>query len=107
MHYYDFNQIQYKKLRDRVFLKSITGERTQLCVIHLEPGEKTDHSHPQEQIGYILSGEVEVMIGEERKSLGPGEGYYIPGGVRHGFTVGDCPVEYIEVFAPPKEENAQ
>jgi len=106
MRFYDFAEIEYKKLRDRVFLKHITGERSQLCLIRLDPGETTDHSHPQEQIGYILSGQVEVFIGEERKILGPGEGYHIPGGVRHGFRVGDAPVEYIEIFAPPKEENA-
>lgn len=106
MYFYDFNRIEFKKKRERVYLKSITGENSQICIMRLTPGEATDHSHPQEQLGYVLSGSVEIFVEQEKKILGPGEGYHIPGGARHGFTVGDEPVEYLEIFCPPKEENA-
>ena len=106
MYFYDFDQIAFKKKRDRVFVKSVTGEASQLCIMKLEPGEKTDHVHPHEQIGYVLSGKVEIFVEDEKKTLGPGEGYYIPSNVRHGFAVGDAPVEYLEIFCPPKEGNA-
>ena len=54
----------YMKKRERVFLKSVTGEDAQLCFMHLEPGEVTDHDHPHEQLGYILSGQVELLVPE-------------------------------------------
>lgn len=106
MYFYDFNQTEFKEKRERVSIKSITGEKSQLCIMRLIPGEKTGHSHPQEQIGYVLSGQVEIFVEDEKKTLGPGEGYYIPSNVRHGFTVKNEPVEYLEIFCPPKEENA-
>ena len=106
MHFFSLSSIPYKKKRERVFIKSITGEKLQLTFVRLEPGESTDHCHPQEQLGYILSGEVKVSIAGETKVLGPGDAYYIPGNVQHGFQVTYSEgVEYLEVFSPPKEEN--
>jgi len=104
--FYNFNQVEFKEKREHVGIKSITGEKAQLCVIRLEPGEATDHRHPEEQIGLVLAGRVEIFAGEETRELGPNEGYCIPGGIRHGFRALDgAPVEYIEVFCPPKREN--
>jgi len=98
--------MDYKMKRERVSIKTITGKRSQLCLIKLETGEITNHRHVQEQIGYVLSGRVDITIGEDTKTLGSGEGYYIPGNVPHGFSVNhDEPVEYIEIFCPPKKEN--
>lgn len=98
--------MEYKMKRERVYIKAITGKRSQLCVIKLEPGEMTDHRHAQEQIGYVISGQVQITMGDDTRTLGPGEGYCIPGNVPHGFHVsGDAPVEYIEIFSPPKKEN--
>ena len=91
--------IPYKKKRDCVFIKSITGENAQLTFIRLEPGEMTSHHHPHEQMGYILSGQVELTVDGNIKVLGPGN-------VQHGFSVTTVEgVEYIEIFSPPKEEN--
>ena len=102
----EFSRIDFKKKRDRVFYKSITGSSSQLCVFRLEKNEKTDHTHPMEQMGYILSGQVDLFIADETYTLKPGDAYHIPSGVRHGFSVKtEEPVEYIEVFTPPKPEN--
>ena len=101
-----FKQLEYKKKRERVFYKSITGQNVQLCVFRLEKNEKTDHSHEFEQMGYILSGEVEVFIGDNVYLLKTGDAYHIPSNMRHGFSVKtEAPVEYIEIFSPPKPEN--
>ena len=106
MYFFNAPSIPYKKKRDRVFIKSITGEKLQLSFIRLEPGECTNHRHPQEQMGYILSGKVEVTIDEQTQVLGPGEGYHIPGNIQHGFRVTQTEgVEYLEMFSPPKTEN--
>jgi mannose-6-phosphate isomerase-like protein (cupin superfamily) len=102
----NFSKIDYKKKRDRVYFKSVTGKDSQICLMKLEKGEKTDHSHENEQLGYVVSGEVDVFIGNETYTLKPGDAYRIPGNTRHGFHVKtENPVEYIEVFTPPKPEN--
>ena len=106
MSFFHIASIPYQKKRERVFIKSITGERLQFTFIRLEAGESTHHRHPEEQMGYILSGHVEVTIDEQTHVLGPGEAYHIPANVPHGFRVTEAEgVEYLEVFSPPKEEN--
>ena len=45
----EFSKIDFKKKRERVFFKSITGNNSQLCVFKLEKNEITDHSHPMIQ----------------------------------------------------------
>lgn len=106
MPFFDFDQIDYKIKRKNVSIKSITGEKSQLCIIRMEAGEKTFHQHAEEQIGLILNGKVEMTIGDEKKILKANHGYYIPSGIAHGFNVhGQEGVEYIEIFTPPKENN--
>jgi mannose-6-phosphate isomerase-like protein (cupin superfamily) len=97
---------EYRRKRERVHVKSLTGEVSQLCFIKLEHGEATDHAHENEQIGYIVRGEVEITVDGRRTVLRPGDGYVIPANMRHGFRVVSVePVEYLEVFSPPKEGN--
>ena len=106
MYFFHIPSMPYIKKRERVFMKSITGEQAQLSFICLEPGEVTNHHHPHEQIGYILSGQVEITIDGHVKILGPGDAYYIPQGVQHRFNVlNEQRCEYLELFSPPKEEN--
>ena len=105
-YFYNFNELPYKKKRDRAFFKSITGVNAQICIGKLEPGEETLHFHEYEQLGYVLSGKVQITIDDNTKILGPNEGYRIPSNVKHGFRVlSDEALEYIEIFSPPKEEN--
>ena len=106
MYFFDIDGSDYHTKRPGVSLKALTGQTAQLCFIRLAPGTTTDHAHENEQIGYILVGEVEVAIGATTRILHQGQGYVIPPHVRHAFTViSDEPLEYVEVFCPPKEEN--
>jgi mannose-6-phosphate isomerase-like protein (cupin superfamily) len=104
MYFHNLKDIQYKKKRDGVYFKSITGEKSQLTLIKLDPGVTTDHSHINEQMGYIISGKVELRIGDEIRVLKKGDGYYVPSNTIHGFKVlGKESLEYIEIFTPPKK----
>ncbi len=106
MYFINIKDIPYKKKRDGVYFKSITGEKSQLTMIKLDPGVTTDHSHINEQMGYILSGKVELMINNEIRVLKKGDSYYIPSDTNHGFKVlGNKPLAYLEIFTPPKKEN--
>lgn len=98
--------IPYIKKRDGVYFKSITGEKSQLTMIKLDSGVTTAHSHINEQMGYILSGKVELLINTEIRILNKGDSYYISSNTPHGFKVlGNNPLEYLEIFTPPKEDN--
>ena len=106
-YFFHLNEVGSKQKREGVVLKSITGNRSQLCLIRLAPGMETHHIHDHEQIGYILSGKVTLTIGKEiSERLQSGDGYYIPAKAEHGFSVSsDAELEYLEVFCPPKLEN--
>ena len=106
MYFFHIPAMPCRKKRERVFVKSITGQQAQLSFISLDPGEVTNHHHPHEQIGYVLSGQVELTIDGHVKTLGPGDAYYIPQNAPHGFKVlTEQRLECLEVFSPPKEEN--
>ena len=105
MRFFSLTDMALKQKRDGMAGKIITGENMQMAFVKLEHGVETNHSHLNEQIGYILSGEVEITIGSEKKTCKSGDAYLIAPNQQHGFKV--CSkggVEYIELFSPPKEE---
>ena len=44
--------------------------------------ELPEHAHGA-QIGFVLEGKFELIIGGEKKSFSKGDRYYIPAGVNH------------------------
>ena len=61
------------------------------------------HTHPHEQVGYVVSGRMKFRIGDEVRELGPGDGYSVPGGVTHGAEgVTDCIA--VDSFHPVRED---
>jgi quercetin dioxygenase-like cupin family protein len=106
MYFYNINQMVYQPKRAGVYIKGISGENVQMLFIKLEPGFISDHSHPHEQMGQVMCGEVELTIASETKKCGVGDLYYIPSNVPHSFKVLSAQaVEILDIFSPPKEEN--
>jgi len=61
------------------------------------------HSHPHEQIGHVVAGQMLFRIGDEVRELGPGDGYSVPGGVVHGATgITDCIA--VDSFHPVRDD---
>ncbi|MDQ4077133.1 MAG: cupin domain-containing protein [Chloroflexota bacterium] len=88
-------------LMDGVLTRTFWGQRMLCSLVELEVGcEVPRHAHPHEQVGFVLEGEVELTIGEERRWLRPGDLYIVPGGVEHAARVGEVPVRLLEVFSP-------
>ena len=61
------------------------------------------HVHPHEQAGTVISGRVSLRIGETVTECGPGDGYYIPGGIEHEVTALE-PTTLVEGFTPVRED---
>jgi quercetin dioxygenase-like cupin family protein len=61
-----------------------------------EATEVPMHSHGG-QWGVVLDGSFELTIGDETRTVGPGETYEIPAGVMHGAKV-PAGVKLIDVF---------
>jgi quercetin dioxygenase-like cupin family protein len=103
-----YDELRAVESRPGVSRRVFSGEGATLAFTTLEPGhEPNPHSHPHEQIVYILSGQVRFVVGDEVAMVGPGEMLVVPPGVEHwAETVGDEPVVDLSVFSPRRDEYA-
>ena len=84
---------------------TLAGDQLMLSLVEFEPGAVVElHSHPHEQMGLLLQGELQFTIGGEVYRVRPGEMWRIPGGVEHGCVAGDEPVRALDVFHPVRED---
>ncbi len=59
----------------------VFGERSLLTEFRLEKGKKLPlHRHPHEQTGYLISGHLTLLMGDQRYDMTPGDSWSIPGG---------------------------
>ena len=61
------------------------------------------HSHPHEQITYIISGKCRYTVGEETKEVGTGDSVLIPGDVSHSIVILED-TKVIDAFSPARED---
>jgi quercetin dioxygenase-like cupin family protein len=88
-----------------VEIRAVAGDELMISVVHLEPGaEVLEHSHPHEQMGYLVSGRLEFTIGGITRLLGPGDQWRIPSGVPHRVLAVDGPALAIDVFHPVRDD---
>ena len=66
-------------------------------------GEIFVHTHEVEaETFYIISGEVECTMGDEKIAFGAGSCGFAPPGIAHGLrSTGTTPVELLAIFTPP------
>lgn len=69
------------------------------------PGADTGverYSHVGEEVGLVISGRIEVTVGEQVAELGPGDGYQFDSTTPHRFrNPGDEPCVIISACTPP------
>ncbi len=80
-------------------------EKTTITNMEFDPhGLTPEHSHPHEQVGYLIEGEAEYVIEGRSYPVRPGQMWRLPGGVPHQVKVGDRPLRVVEVFYPVRED---
>jgi quercetin dioxygenase-like cupin family protein len=84
----------------------VAGQALMLAEFTISAGCKIPpHSHPHEQIGYVVAGRARFISGESVRDLGPGSVYAFPCGVLHEVQVlGDDDATFVDVFTPVREE---
>jgi len=94
-----------KEVVPGIAIRTFWGERSLLAIVELEAGAVLPpHHHPAEQIGTVLSGELELTIAGQARRLHPGDAYIIPGGAEHSARTGERPAVLSEVFCPIRED---
>ena len=81
----------------------IQAEAFCMGFVTLDPkgGQVPWHNHPQEEIYFVLEGEGEFCLGDERQSVRAGQAVYIPSEIFHQMTnLGDQPLKMLYVYGP-------
>lgn len=75
------------------------------CELRMEKGAVGAlHSHPHEQIGYIISGRLVYQEeGKEDKILETGDTYYVAPNVVHGVQILED-TRLLDIFTPMRED---
>jgi quercetin dioxygenase-like cupin family protein len=96
------------EVRAGVSRSVFSGDGATLAFTTLEPGHTArPHSHPHEQIVYVLEGELLFVVGDEEAVLAAGDMVVVPPGVEHwAQTLGEGPAVDLSVFTPHRAEYA-
>jgi quercetin dioxygenase-like cupin family protein len=95
----------YQPVLDKIRQKTLVyGDKTLLAEFRLEAGAVLPrHSHPHEQTGYLVSGRMDLTVGDETYQVGPGDSWCIPGDIdHHTVALEECVA--VEVFPPVRED---
>ncbi|MCY2988750.1 MAG: cupin domain-containing protein [Planctomycetota bacterium] len=98
-------ECSHHKIFPGVDIHTLAGQQMMLSLVEFAPRAVVErHSHPHEQMGLLLEGELEFFVGEERYVARPGDMWRIPGGVEHRVIAGDQPAKALDVFQPIRED---
>ena len=99
-----FAAIPEERITDKITRRVLAGDKAMMVWLSIKAGaHAAAHSHPHEQIVWILKGKMDFRIGEERKLLDRGDVAVIRGGVEHEAWCRED-AEVVDLFAPPRED---
>ncbi len=104
MTHYSWDAVPLETLSDKISRKMITGDRTMIAQIFIKKGGVVPlHQHENEQITYMLDGELEFEIEGKKVVVKGGEVLHIPSNVPHK-AVALTDVVDVDVFTPPRQD---
>ena len=84
---------------------SVPGREAVIADVEIAPGGSAGrHTHPGDEISYILSGEGEILMeGKPPLKVKAGDGFVIPGGTKHdAHNTGTQPLKLVGVYVVEK-----
>jgi quercetin dioxygenase-like cupin family protein len=99
--------IPREQLNESLARKVITGERIMLAHVYLDKGCVVPmHQHENEQLTYILEGELKFWIGSEDSEpvfVKAGEVLMMPSNVPHKAEAIEDTLD-VDIFSPPRQD---
>lgn len=93
-----------RKLQDGVSTHIFFGEHVMLSVAEIAPDTtSTIHSHPEEQWGVLLEGEIVRVQGGQEVPMKTGDFWHTPGNTPHGVRTGGRGAIVLDIFSPPRK----
>ena len=101
----DLSELTRLRIWDGVAGRVVGGTGLTLALVELDPSSIVpEHSHPHEQIGVCLTGSLSFEVAGERREVGAGGTWAIPGGVPHEVRVGPAGATVIEAWSPQRDD---
>lgn len=92
-------------LAEGVSAQALFGERAMLNLVELaRDAVIPQHSHPHEQLGVVLRGELKLVVGGHEHVLREMDAYMLPGGLEHQGQAGSEGALVLDVFQPVRED---
>jgi quercetin dioxygenase-like cupin family protein len=86
MSFWNLKTLKLDEFRPGIRSKIESGKNLTMAVMEIAPNkEGTAHDHPFDQCGIVVEGEIEMVIGEEKRLLKPMDTYFIPAGTNHNW----------------------
>ena len=95
--------LDWGRLRWMSHPPSTGAEQLTVLEVTIEPGKGHDfHKHPgQEEVIYVMSGEVEQWLEQDKQLLGPGDSVFIPADAVHAsFNSGQGVAQLLAILGP-------
>lgn len=84
------------------------GQNLMLSYLEMDNGAEVPlHHHPHEQGGILISGRVQLTIGDETRIVEAGSLFLIPPNVPHRAVAVGGPARVLDVFSPVREDYAE
>lgn len=68
------------------------------------PHPDPPHSHPHEQISYVVAGEINLLMDGKLTHLGPGDMFSVPPNVPHSVQLLTTQAVLVDSFTPIRED---
>ena len=96
--------IPLEQVTDKIRRRMMSGKEGMIVWWEMKEGAVAGaHSHPNEQLVWMLKGRMELRIGGEKQMMGPGDVAVIPGGIEHEAHFPED-TQVIDIFSPPRED---
>jgi len=92
-------------LGEGVSAQALFGEGAMLNLVELMPDALIPpHSHPHEQLGVVLRGQLKFVVAGHEHVLAEMDAYALPGDVEHQAQAGSQGALVLDVFQPVRED---
>ena len=103
--FFDEQKLETKHPVEGATLKAVWGESTMLTFFEFNPRAVIPtHSHPHEQISYVIKGALEFTLDGETRILKAGQGAVVPPETEHGAKVLDEPTRVVDGWHPVRDD---
>jgi quercetin dioxygenase-like cupin family protein len=105
MSFFDTGKLKQKQVLEGITLRSVAGDKAMMTFFEFEGGAVIpSHSHPHEQITYVLEGEIEFTLKGEARLLTKGQGVVIRANEEHSARVIKGPARAVDAWHPLRED---